>query len=833
MKILLKSFQETRAAELYSEARLAKFEVEQGGKGQALVLASPTGSGKTVMVTALMELIVEGDDDHPGDESAVFLWLSDAPDLNEQSLRKIRDASSVFGPDDLVTIDAQSFKQRRLAPGKIYFLNTQKLGKSSLLVKGGDEQAYTVWEALENTLKESPGSFWLIVDEAHKGMLEEKDAKAAATIVQKLVKGSSEIDAVPLMLGISATPERFITVLEGKGTSRTKREVVVTPGEVRISGLLKDTITLYHPERAQPSDYSFLKTAAEKLKRYRDEWQAYCEQESEPFFEPLLVVQVEDQDTHHEHTRTDLEQALLTLEEVLGPLEDHQIAHSFQEHYSIEVGDRSLHYISPADIQDETDLRVVFFKLSLNTGWDCPRAEVIMSFRKALDYTRIAQLVGRLVRTPLARRVTARDFLNSVALYLPHYDRKTLERVRNYLSSPETGLAAPPEIVEGNELAEYERDQSMAELFKHAETLPTYAVERLSKASNVRRLIRLGRALAFDKLEPDALEDARRLIVAALESERKQRARTAAFKTAIDAGSQIGVRGVTYAYGDDVSEADALDESFDAVAAVSRNIDDIYEQSGRKLGEGLHKAWVKARVAAGVKPIQAKLELAEFLNDEKVVKKLETVAGKRFRERSEAHKAAINTLPEARRDVYRKLRRLGINPEPEPLELPLSVDAVKGPGTFKSHLYADKNGRYSCVLNDWEETTLAEELKNDQVVGWLRNVPRKPWAFRIPYKYDGEEVPMFPDFLVFRRQGAGLVVDILEPHRLTQDDSAAKAVGLADFAVSHGDQFGRIELIIKKKNKLVRLDVNRDEIRDKVRAVSSNEHLRQLFETAG
>jgi type III restriction enzyme len=44
-----------------------------------------------------------------------------------------------------------------------------------------------------------------------------------------------------------------------------------------------------------------------------------------------------------------------------------------------------------------------------------------MSFRRALDYTRIAQLVGRLVRTPLARCILANDFHNSVALYLPHY----------------------------------------------------------------------------------------------------------------------------------------------------------------------------------------------------------------------------------------------------------------------------------------------------------------------------------------------------------------------------------------------------------------------------
>jgi hypothetical protein len=74
------------------------------------------------------------------------------------------------------------------------------------------------------------------------------------------------------------------------------------------------------------------------------------------------------------------------------------------------------------------------------------------------------------------------------------------------------------------------------------------------------------------------------------------------------------------------------------------------------------------------------------------------------------------------------------------------------------------------------------------------------------------------------------VVDVLEPHSLSHDDSAAKAKGLADFALSHGDEFGRIELIIKEGDELIRLDVNKDDVRDKVRAVSTNQHLRQLLE---
>ena len=826
MKLNLKDFQELAVEELYAEARAASREVTEGGRAQALVLSSPTGSGKTMIATALMERIVAGDDERAPDEEATFLWLSDAPDLNEQSLRKLRSASTVFGTDDLVTIDA-SFDQALLSPGKVYFLNIQKLGRGTQLVSPGDDRNFTLWETITNTIGQSPGSFWLVLDEAHKGMLEGREAAQAATIVQKFVKGSNgEIPPVPLILGISATPDRFVDVL--RGTRRTRRDWTVDPEDVRASGLLKETIALYHPTARQPSDVSLLRAAAEKLKTYDEQWTAYSEKESEAAVEPALVVQVEDASDGKVST-TDLEEAIRVIEDVLGPLGGEEVAHSFQEGHAVEVGDRALRYVSPADIQDDERLRVVFFKLSLNTGWDCPRAEVIMSYRRAVDYTRIAQLVGRLVRTPLARSISSNDFLNSVALYLPHYDKKALKTVIDYLSKPDTGLAAPPEIVEGEDLLELPRDDAKADLFAHAEKIKSYGIERISKASNVRRLIRLGRALAYDKLDKDAAERFRELVVSTLDKELKRLERTVAFKKALKERGQIDVRGVRIAYG--VEDGD-VSETVEAVVAVSANIDDLYAQCGRKLGEGLHAAYLRARVAAGAKPTQAKLELATLLDNEKTTRLLEEEAGRTFRAEIEKHKAAIRALPDARRDAYRRLRRQAAKPEPEELELPDIYETVKGEREFPRHLYVDDNGNLPCKLNEWEASVVEEELVNDDVLGWLRNVPRKSWAFKVPYTYDGEDHPMYPDFLFFRRQGEGVVVDVLEPHSLSHDDSAAKAVGLANFALNHGDEFGRIELIIKEGDKLIHLDVNKDDVRDKVRAVSTNQHLRQLLERA-
>jgi len=824
LKTLLKDFQESAVDRLFRFAHSARREVEEGGDAQAIVLASPTGSGKTMIATALMERIVEGDEVHAGDDQAAFLWLTDAPDLNEQSRRKILDGPSLFRFDDLITIDSD-FDERVFGSGKIYFLNTQKLGKEKSLVGHGDNRTYTVWETVNNTIEESPHSFWLILDEAHKGMLQARDEKFAATIVQKFVKGSGEPTAVPLVFGISATPERFVEVLEGKGTTRVRRECTIAPEDVRASGLLKETIRLIHPKEERPSDWSLLRASAQRLMRYRNEWHDYCDKQSEIPFEPILVVQVEDAGGKSV-TKTDLEAALEILEDVLGPLEDHEIAQCFQEGVAVLAGEHVIRHISPADIQDDEELKVVFFKLSLNTGWDCPRAEVIMSFRRALDYTRIAQLVGRLVRTPLARNIKSNEFLNSVSLFLPHYDKKSLQSVVDYLSRLDTGVAAPPVVVDEEELVELPRAGAMASLFELSKTLPTYVIEKVSRASNVRRVVRLGRALAYDRLQPTALDEARELAISALNAERSKRGQDAAFKEAITHHTKIDLREVAASYG---VENEELNESFDAVQAVRQNIEDLYDAAGRRLGEGLNAAWVKARAAGGQTPTHAKLELHELLSDEGVVSILEKLAGERFQEWCENHKAAIAGLSDGRKEIYRKLRRQAARPEPEELELPLTYEEQRGNSTHCRHLYATASGEFMCQLNGWESAVVEAELSNDDVIGWLRNLPRKSWAFTVPYRYDGEDTSMYPDFLFFRKQGGGVVVDVLEPHATGQDDSWAKAVGLADFAVRHGDRFGRIEMIVSENGKLIRLDVNRESIRDKVLKVGDTTRLRELF----
>ena len=163
------------------------------------------------------------------------------------------------------------------------------------------------------------------------------------------------------------------------------------------------------------------------MKEATDRWRAYAEREGMPpdAVVPLLVVQVPN-------TPSDelLLSAITTVQEAWPELDDRMMAHVFGDHAPINVGGFSVSHVRPETVQDRSYIRVLFAKDAISTGWDCPRAEVLVSFRPARDETHITQLLGRMVRTPLARRVPGDDMLNSVACLLPRFDRQTAKQGR-------------------------------------------------------------------------------------------------------------------------------------------------------------------------------------------------------------------------------------------------------------------------------------------------------------------------------------------------------------------------------------------------------------------
>lgn len=440
MKVSLFPFQEIALRNLRMKTAEALGAYQRTHTPQVISFTAPTGAGKTIIMTAFIENILFGDESYPEQPDAIFVWLSDSPELNEQSKLKIDTKADKIRLGQCVTITDENFDKEFLEDGHIYFLNTQKIGKDKNLTKTGDNRTYNIWETLGNTVYEKSDRLYFIIDEAHRGM-KDKAAAKATTIMQKFIKGSEDDNLVPMpvVIGMSATSERFNKLVEE--TSSTIQKVVVSPDEVRASGLLKDRIVIsYSEESSVNKAMAVLQAAADDWKNKWDHWSQYCYEQHYAYINPIFVVQVEN-GSASQKSATDLDDCLHKIEERTGiKFAEGEVVHTFGDTDStITIAGLSVPYEEPSRIQDNKKIKVVFFKENLSTGWDCPRAETMMSFRHAKDATYIAQLLGRMVRTPMQMHVQVDDTLNDVHLFLPFFEKDTVEDVISALQSDEGG----------------------------------------------------------------------------------------------------------------------------------------------------------------------------------------------------------------------------------------------------------------------------------------------------------------------------------------------------------------------------------------------------------
>ena len=837
MNFELEDFQETAAAKLVKQFRTAQGEYDSDGELTAIGLTAPTGAGKTVIATSMLERLLTGDLDNGPDDDLRVLWVTDDPSLNQQTIAKITQASDQLDYHHIRFL--QEIDERTLGGGFIYFVHIQAMQKNSTMhaYKNGvrsDLRTHGVWEMIANTVADHGSNLLVVVDEAHRGT---KSTKDRGTIVGTIIGGGTTNigtphPAAPIVLGISATPERF---LQSVGSRDSVKQHQVPAAEVRASGLLKDRILVKHIAEDQAADHTMLELAVHDLEASREAWRVHHEATGDRRVDPLLVVQVEPA-----VTATRLSEILTTLEQTSPELKGLAVAHAFGDpHGPLQVGDRVVRYLAPEAIEGDDAARVVLFKSALTTGWDCPRAEVLISFQNKESYTEIAQLIGRLVRTPLARRVDGDDLLNSVVAFLPGFNSEHVIKVVNALTSDET---VDVDIV--IEAVDCIRDPTLPATVDEAIiALPSFARPPVTHATRTSQLMRLASQLVEHGIVSGASKAARQWIVSDLVKHDGLRSAEVDAR-AIDVLT-VDVDTVTVEYGTSSS-----DTTHTSIPTSDHDLDTYYGRAQKVLPDGA-AGWYLAHLRTVEEDVltdrEAKARVAALaaLDFADVVEEAATDLIETWRNTHAADVAHLSAAARAQIEPLWVLRPDDMVSSPIVLPAIRREASQRAEGStlvpidlFSKHLYVigsgSAAGQFPTKTTSWERGVLDVELGRPSLLAWYRNPDSGRSALAIPYRYGSDINLLHPDFLFLHDDSGQVVVDIVDPHFHTDGATAEKWAALARYAQANSDLVRHVTAVIENADGALRgLDLTANGIDDVLEQAGDGGKIAELFTQAG
>ena len=94
MKVELFPFQQKAVKNLRMFAAISKATYPVTSVSQVTSFTAPTGAGKTIMIAAFVESVYSSDENYPAQPDAIFVWLSDSPELNQQSKNKFAEKTN-------------------------------------------------------------------------------------------------------------------------------------------------------------------------------------------------------------------------------------------------------------------------------------------------------------------------------------------------------------------------------------------------------------------------------------------------------------------------------------------------------------------------------------------------------------------------------------------------------------------------------------------------------------------------------------------------------------------------------------------------------------------
>jgi type III restriction enzyme len=397
----LASYQQDALARL-NEAFIKAW--SSGKKQCPVVLKSPTGSGKTVMLANF----VQGLNKQPNwDEDKAFVWITFSEDLALQSRDKFEIYFGTSQENRLLTVDDVS--QGTFSKNDILFLNWQKLVSKSAEnrklrrpedpLRRKEQGGY--FEDFIDSASSTGRNIILIIDEAHQNVTPD--------LAQEIIDYISP----RVVIHVTATPKpEIVAKAADAGTY-----VNVDRGSVVAEGLIKEKIVIQTAEdlkdyQGQDFDHTLLDLGLKK----RDEL-ALAYKKLGKKINPLLLIQLPNDDSSLVSLGEKTKEQVVTEYLLSKGIDEARIGRWFDSH------------ARPAFIENNDDEHdVLIFKLAAGTGWDCPRAQVLVMFRNIKVEQRYIQTVGRILRMPDPMDPTAyKDSPELRAGYLyTNYDRKDI-----------------------------------------------------------------------------------------------------------------------------------------------------------------------------------------------------------------------------------------------------------------------------------------------------------------------------------------------------------------------------------------------------------------------
>lgn len=405
-------YQETAVTALVQNVKKLLTKKRRSTKTYSVLLKAPTGAGKTVMLSEVISQIV-GD----GGSGVAFLWL--APNsLHDQSYLKLQSILRERGVSECHLLDEMT--SRYLPEDSISFVNWASISGDNKKLRRRNESGTSLEQIVQET-KEMGLKLVAIVDESHHSL---KGPEARA-----VVEG---IISPHMLIEVTATPvlqdhDEMVTVHRDEVVKEhvIRKGLFVNP--LFEQGEVLDEATGEVTQAAPKSASEVLDAALEARQLLAEKYEAEVSA-----VRPLVLVQVPEKHNGEEKTLDELRAHLL-------------IKHSIQEsngRLAIWLAENKVNHEDL--VRFDSPVEVLFFKQGIALGWDCPRAQILVSLREMKSPSFTSQVLGRIMRQPELMEYS-NDTLNYGYVFANHEAfsvRKELESIRTTvmmkLNAPES-----------------------------------------------------------------------------------------------------------------------------------------------------------------------------------------------------------------------------------------------------------------------------------------------------------------------------------------------------------------------------------------------------------